>query len=314
MSKSAFVAIVGRPSAGKSTLMNALCGQKVSIVSPVPQTTRNAIRGILNGDRGQLVFVDTPGFHQSDKKLNLKLSDLVRGSLSDADLVLYVLDVTREPGEEEELLSRTVAKVQKPILVLCNKCDQANPAMVARAAEYLKERIPGCTVLEISALQQTGLDTLKDTLYTMAAEGHAWYPDDFYTDQDPDFRVAELIREQVMNRTREEVPHATWVEVEEMTRSMPDGSPVPEDFDMAGAWDLPVSKKPRLTIRASIVVERDSQKGIVIGKGGELIKEIRQAAEAGLREIFPYYIELNLKVKVDATWRGNDKLLKSMIH
>lgn len=314
MSKSAFTAIVGRPSAGKSTLLNALCGQKVSIVSPVPQTTRNAIRGILSDDRGQLVFVDTPGFHQSDRKLNLRLTDLVKGSLSDADLVLYVVDPLREPGEEEELIAGAVAHVRRPVLALVNKADTASAEQMLACRKWIAERLPEARIRDASAAAGTGLAELKDELFALAAEGPDWYPRDYYTDQDPDFRVAEIIREQVMNRTRDEIPHAAWVKIEEMVRTLPDGSPLPEDYDTQEAWDLPVSRKPRLRIRALLMVERESQKGIVIGKGGELIKQMREGAEKELRNIFPYYIDLELKVKVDPDWRTNDRTLKSLIH
>jgi len=314
MSKSAFIAIVGRPSAGKSTLLNALCGQKISIVSPVPQTTRNSVRGILQGDDGQIVFIDTPGFHNSNKQFNKRLSALVHGSLSDAELALYVIDPLRPLGEEEELLAQALAKSKLPVIAVCNKIDGASKVEVLETRTWLSKHLPEAEILEVSALAKTGLDELKSRLFQKAPEGQAWYPKEYYTDQDPEFRVSEIIREQVMNLTRDEIPHAAYVRVDELSRSWPDGSSLGEDYDIQEAWDLPASKKPRLKIQASILIERETQKGILIGKGGELIGKIRKQAEESLREIFPYFIDLELRVKVDPSWRTNEKLIKDLLH
>ena len=316
MSKSAFVAVVGRPSAGKSTLVNALCGQKVSIVSPVPQTTRNAIRGIRNEERGQLVFVDTPGYHNSERKFNLKLTNIVKGNIDDCDIVLYLVDSSRPIGEEEAELMGMVAKARGQVVLVLNKCDLLSPEAAA-VKTALAEGLPNVdATVEISALNGGGLDTLKDELYKRAPEGHEWYPPEYYTDQEPDFRIAEIIREQVMNRTREEIPHSTFIDIEDLELRNLEGELIgPEsDFDPGECWDLPSHKRPRLNIRAFICVERDSQKGIVVGKGGELIKAIREAAELQIRELFPYYVSLDLRVKVSPKWRNDDRLIEKMIH
>ncbi len=316
MSKSAFVAVVGRPSAGKSTLVNALCGQKVSIVSPVPQTTRNAIRGIHTGERGQLVFVDTPGYHNSERKFNLKLTNLVKGSIDDCDVVLYLVDSSRPIGDEEAELMTMVGKARAPIIVVLNKLDLASKESAA-VKSALAEGLPSAALtLEISALKGEGLDQLKDELFARAPEGHEWYPDEYYTDQEPEFRIAEIIREQVMNRTREEIPHAAYIDIEDLDLRTPEGILIgpDEDFDPTACWDLASHLRPRLNIRAFICVERDSQKGIVVGKAGELIKAIREAAELQIRVLFPYFVTLDLRVKVAPTWRNDDKLIQRMIH
>ncbi len=341
MSKSAFVAIVGRPSAGKSTLINALCAHKVSIVSPVPQTTRNTVRGIVTKNDDQLVFVDTPGYHQSEKKINNRLGGLVKGSLDDADLTLYVIDSQRPAGEEEELLAKQVIKAAKPVIVAYNKCDvgssRAAREFVAQIfaesttviasseeqevdeekngdrAKKLTTQVP-VGEFDISAINGDGVTELSQFLFDLAPEGHAWYPSEYYTDQDPEFRIAEIIREQVMNKTREEIPHAAYVDIEDLQVVLPDGSPAPADYDASQAWELPVSKRPRLLITADIIIERESQKGIVIGKGGSLIKKIREEAEKEIRELFPYYIDLTLRIKVDPKWRGDDKILSRLLH
>jgi GTP-binding protein Era len=290
MAKSAFAAIVGRPSAGKSTLINALCGAKVSIVSPVPQTTRNTVRGIVNRKEGQIVFLDTPGFHNSDKKLNLRLKDLALRALADADLVLYLVDATREPGPEEESLAAALAGVSIPILAAVNKID--HPEAKPDAAEaFVAEKLPGTKVMRISAKENRGLDELVGELLSRAQEGPAWYPEEYYTDQEPVFRIAEIVREKIINHMREELPHAVFVEYQ-ASRKLGDGS-------LEASYD--------------IVVERDSQKGIVIGKAGTMIKRIREEAEADLDELFDYKVHLRLQVRVDAAWKHDDKRLDSII-
>ncbi len=290
MSKSAFVAIVGRPSSGKSTLLNALCGAKVSIVSPVPQTTRNTVRGIVNRPAGQIVFLDTPGFHISDKRMNLKLKDLVHRALADVDIALYLIDATREPGPEEESLVAELAKISIPLVAAINKLDSPE-ALAARAREFIGSHLPQAAIIEISAKNGTGLEDLLAMLLGKAVEGPAWYPEEYYTDQEPVFRIAEIIREKVIAHTREELPHAIFIDYSD-SRKLNDGS-------LEASYD--------------IVVERDSQKGIIIGKGGSMIRMIREEAEADLREIFEYEVKLRLQVRVDSTWKHDEKKLDSLI-
>lgn len=290
MAKSAFVAIAGRPSAGKSTLVNALCGSKVSIVSPVPQTTRNAVRGILTREEGQIVFLDTPGFHISEKRLNLKLRDVAVEAFSDADIVIYLLDSTREPGAEEEALARALDKLSAKVMPVVNKID-ANSSDSPSAIAFLSEHFPKTPALRISALARTGLEELLAALYARAQEGPAWYPAEYYTDQEPVFRISEIIREKIMLHTRDELPHAVFVDYQESRRGQ--GGELFAEFD--------------------IVVERDSQKGIVIGKGGSLIGRIRQEAEADLAEIFEYPVKLRLQVRVDPDWKKDEKRLDRLI-
>ncbi len=291
MAKSAFVAIAGRPSAGKSTLMNSLCGAKVSIVSPVPQTTRNTVRGIVNRPAGQLVFLDTPGFHISDKKLNLRLRDVALHAFGDADVILYLLDAARGSGPEEEALAEALKPFADKLVVGLNKCDLAG-ADAAAARAFVTERFPEAPALDISALEKTGLDALLDALYAKATEGPAWYPEEYYTDQEPVFRIAEIVREKAILHTREEVPHALFVDYQDSRRL--------EDGSLEASYDL--------------VVERDSQKGILIGKGGSMIKRIREEAEADLDELFDYAVHLRLQVRVDPDWKRDDKRLESLIN
>ncbi|HEY9595763.1 MAG TPA: GTPase Era, partial [Spirochaetia bacterium] len=268
--KAAVVAIVGRPSSGKSTLVNALCGGKVSIVSAVPQTTRNRVRGIFTGPEGQIVLIDTPGFHLSEKKLNRYMTDLISSTIADADIALYVVDGTRAAGDEETRLQESLRASTRPVVACLNKSDAAGDGWAA-ARESLAAALPGVRIVEISALTGAGLAELRAALYARAPEGDQMYPEDYYTDQTPDFRIAEIVREQATLQTREEVPHSLYVRVEDL--EMKD--------DGQTMW-----------ARGFICVERESQKGIVVGRGGERIKAIRSAAERELSEIFPWAVKL----------------------
>jgi len=290
MPKSAFVAIVGRPSVGKSTLLNALCGAKVSIVSSVPQTTRNAIRGIITKPQGQLIFVDTPGYHLSDKKLNLRLREIVLQSISEVDLILYLIDATREPGKEEEAIAELLSREIHRTVVAINKIDdpEARPLLIE---EFVIPRLRGARRVSISAVEKTNLESLIEILFSLAPEGPFWYPEDIYTDQEPVFRIGELIREKAILNTYQELPHAIAVEYRESSKRA-DGV---------------------LFARFDILVERDSQKGIVIGSQGSVIKRIREEAEADLKELFDYPIKLQLQVRVDPDWRKSDSRLSRII-
>ena len=286
--KSAFVAIVGRPSSGKSTLLNRVCGHKVSIVSPIPQTTRNKIRGIYNCPEGQLVFLDTPGFHVSEKKLNTFLRALTYSALDDADLALYVADVSRRPGEEEMSLLSMLAKYRNPTIIALNKTDQPH-LFVEEFRREIATRFPvePITCL-ISGLEGHGIPELLDTLIERAPQGDLLYPEEFYTDQTPEFRVSEVVREKAIQETSQEVPHALYVEIADM-----------EMRNTATLW-----------VRGFVCVERESQKGILVGKGGRKIQQIRLAAERELNTLFPYTVRLDLRVKVRPKWRKKDILLR----
>lgn len=294
MSKTAVVAIIGRPSAGKSSFLNAAGNQKISIVSPHPQTTRNAVRGIVNTDKGQLVFIDTPGYHQSDKKLNLKLKGIAEEPLQTADLLLYVLDSTREAGSEEKLIASLLQPFSSKLVVAVNKIDSCD-SKPQLCKLFIAEQLPSlgaARVFNISAKTGEGIDAVLAALYELAPEGEALYPEEYYTDQEVDFRIAEVIREQAVNRLRDELPHAVYVEIADM-ESRKDGR--------------------ELWVRAFLVVERESQKGMVIGKGASLIKSIRVESIKAMRRIFDYRIDLDLQVKVNKNWRQKDTVLAKIL-
>jgi GTP-binding protein Era len=289
--KSAFVGLIGRPSSGKSTLLNRLCGGKVSIVSPVPQTTRNRIRGMLNAPPGQLVFVDTPGYHLSEKRLNLHLRSLVVQALQDSDVLLYLVDVSRAPGQEERALMELLRAHESRLVVALNKTDR-EPNSLPAVEQELRQAFRAPILFPVSALTGAGIDPLLAALWELAPEGERFYPEEYYTDQSPEFRIAEVVREKAIQQTRQEVPHALYVEVSDLEKRK-DGT--------------------ELWVRGFLCVERESQKGILVGRGGERIKSIVLAAEAELGELFPCAVKLDIRVKTRPKWRQDEALLARLI-
>lgn len=290
------VSIIGRPSSGKSTFLNRVSGGKVSIVSKMPQTTLSAIRGIVTMQDGQIIFIDTPGYNCSKSNFNLKLQEIALQSLNDADIVLYIIDVTRSFGDEEEAIIRVLQKVSKPIVIAFNKIDdkKANRSLSFVSLQKYFPKLCGDTsilkvgephLFDISAKTGEGIDDLLQMLLANLPESPLLYPPEFYTDQDVSFRVEEIIREQIILNTKDEVPHATYVKVE----------------------DLKMQKNgKRVNVKASLYADRESQKGILIGKDASIIKKIRINAEKELFKLFPYFISLELKVKVDKNWRTRE--------
>ncbi len=292
--KTGVVAIIGRPSAGKSTFLNTACQVDVSIVSPIPQTTRNAIKGIVNTSYGQLIFIDTPGYHNSDKKLNLRLKNVTESQLNGIDCVLYVIDSTRDIGEEEMLTAELVKKLQAKTVVAINKIDdrQSHPEKVLKFILETLPLIPQEQVLTMSAKNDTGINEILKALYMISPEGQPVYDEETYTDQNLTFRIAEVIRGEAINRLQDEIPHAVYVEVADVEHR---------------------SEGKKLWIRAFLCVERDSQKGIVIGKGASKIKEIRVASIKKLSQIYIQKIDLDLQVKVDKNWRQRDYTINRLV-
>ena len=296
-SRAGFVAVVGRPSAGKSTLINALCGRKVSIISAVPQTTRNRVRGIVNVDGGQLILVDTPGFHVSDRTLNRHMRGLIQETIRDCDLILYLVDATRRPGEEEHELASLIAERGgvTPVVIAVNKSDVASKRDLERAESLIAKNLPSHPVVTISARTGKSTDVLIGMMLKLLPEDEPPYPADFYTDQPPEFRVSEIIREKAIAATRKELPHSIYVDVADMELRTEE-------------------ERQTLWIRAFILVERNSQKGIVVGKGGEKIKQIRQSAQKEIARLFSYAIYLDLRVKVKPNWHRDERLLKKLVN
>ncbi|MCL2209699.1 MAG: GTPase Era [Treponema sp.] len=294
MKKSAFVTIIGRPSVGKSTLLNKMCGEKVAITANIPQTTRNAIRGIVNREQGQLVFIDTPGRHISRKKFNIRLMEVSQRAVCETDLVLYVLDATRTPGAEEDEIVSLVSPLAEKTVVAVNKMDIPD-ADFKRASDYIRGKITfpvpfDQRIFSVSAGTGQGINELLLALFELSPQGDPFYGEEYYTDQETSFRISEIIREQAITRLRQELPHSLYVDI--------------ADMELKGN---------KLWVRAFIIVERESQKGMVVGKGGEMIKAIRIASLKNLKNIFDWKIDLDLRVKTGKDWRHNDHTLKYII-
>jgi GTP-binding protein Era len=291
--KSAFVSVVGRPSAGKSTLTNALCGHKLAIVSPVPQTTRNRIRGIVTTPVGQLVLLDTPGYHLSERRMNRRMRQVALDALAESDIVLYVVDTTRPPGEEESALAERVAAAGRPTVVALNKMDiGARGAEAARS--FLSARMERAPVMPVSALTGEGAAALLEALFERAPVGDIHYDAEMYTDQDPAFRIAEILREKAIHATTQEVPHCLYVDVADLEQRQ--------------------EPTPHLWVRAFLVVERESQKGILVGRGGERIREIVAAAARECSEVFPQPVRMDVRVRARPKWRTSENVLKGLVY
>ena len=291
--KTALVSIIGRPSSGKSTFLNTASGEKISIVSSIPQTTRNAIRGIVNTSLGQLVFIDTPGLHLSEKKLNLKLTKIAQEQIDTSDAILYILDSTRDQGEEEELIAKMAFPHKDKLVIAINKTEDPQ-SKAKETREFVKNIFKDMSedrIIDISAKEDININNVLKALYALSPEAPKLYPEEYYTDQEVNFRIAEIIREQAINRLTQELPHALYVDIEDMVMAKPN----------------------LLKVRAAICVERESQKGIVIGKGASMIKTIRVESIKACRKIFPYRVDIDLQVKVDKNWRQKDYTLNKIL-
>ncbi|HEX8152209.1 MAG TPA: GTPase Era [Thermoanaerobaculia bacterium] len=287
------IALVGRPNAGKSTLLNKLLGQKVSIVSSKPQTTRNRIVGILNDERGQLAFLDTPGIHKPLHKLNVRMMDHVRSALSEADVVALIVDAAEDFGRGDEFVIEMLrhAKAENPEakrFAILNKIDLLKKHKLLPTMERYSKFELFDEIVPISANQGEGTEALIDLFYKNVPEGDPIYPVEDYTTQPERFLAAELIREKVLQNTKDELPYTTAVAVDR--------------FEEDEANDI-------IRIYATVVVERDSQKGIVVGKRGEMVKRIGTEARVDLEKILGTRVFLDLHVGVHEHWRDDQRFL-----
>jgi GTP-binding protein Era len=284
--KSGFVNIVGSPNVGKSTLMNALVGEKLSIVTSKAQTTRHRILGIVNDDDYQIVFSDTPGVVNSAYKLHDNMMEYVSTSLQDADVLLFVTDTLEKKMNHEETLER-IKKLKVPVLCLINKIDLSKQEMVAERIAYWQSELPSAEVFPISALHKFNLDIVWDRIRSMIPESPPYYDKEELSDRPMRFFVSEIIREKIFNFCQKEIPYSCQIEIEHYEET------------------------PHIiNIRAIIVVERDSQKGIVIGKGGEMLKKIGRQARIDIQKFLDKKVFLESYVKVDKDWRSSEAKLK----
>jgi len=280
--RSGFVAVAGRPNVGKSTLVNALCGGKVAIVSDKPQTTRHRISGVVNGEDSQLVLVDLPGFQRPRDPLTEHMQRTVDASLEDVDAVLFVLPVDEPVGGGDRFIASRVLGGETPVVVAVNKVDLAGPGEIAAALLAAAALGDAHAYHPVSAATGDGVDSLRAELTALLPEGPAYFPDDQLTDQSVESRIAEYVREPALALTKEEVPHAVTVEVDELTQER---------------------------VRAIVWVETESQKGIVVGKGGHMIKEIGSRARPEIEALLGRSVYLELMVKVRPRWRRDEAML-----
>jgi GTP-binding protein Era len=284
------VSIVGRPNVGKSTLLNAFVGRKVAITSPRPQTTRNAIRGVLSGDDYQIVFVDTPGLHKPRTLLGERLNDVVRGTLREVDVIVFVLDAMQAAGAGDEFVAGEVLRSGTPAICVVNKMDAGGPALVAPQLSRAAALGDWREIIPISAQDGTNVATLQALIVSLLPEGPRYYPDGEVTDQPREFLLAEIVREKALALTRDEIPHSIAVRIDEVDES-----------------------EPSLTrVLGTLFVERESQKGIVIGKGGAMLREISTRARRELEWLLGTKVFLRLDVKVAKDWQRDPRALQRM--
>jgi GTP-binding protein Era len=283
--KSGFVNIFGKPNAGKSTLLNALMGEKLAIVSPKVQTTRHRIKGILTGDNYQIIFSDTPGIIEPKYKLHEKMMQAVKGSLEDADVALLIIDIKDDLQEADAIFSSLSLKV--PALVVLNKTDIADKTIVEKAKSFFLEKKYCKKIVEVSALKKSGIDQLLQAILLLLPEGEPFYLDDNLSDLPMKFFVGEMIREKIFYLYQDEIPYHATVLVQEF------------------------KEKTTLTkISADIILQRETQKGIVLGEGGKMIKELGTQARKDIEEFIGRKVFLELFVKVRPKWRDNEMQLK----
>lgn len=279
--KSGFVAIVGRPNVGKSTLLNRIVGQKIAIMSDKAQTTRNKIQGVYTTPEAQLIFIDTPGIHKPKHRLGDFMVESAYSALREVDAVLFMISADQKRGRGDDFIIERLKNVQSPVYLIINKIDKVHPDELLGIIEDYSAQMPFAQVVPISATEGNNEDRLMEVLIAEMPEGPQYFPDDQVTDHPEYFIVSELIREKVLFLTRDEVPHSVAVVVDSMKRNEND----------------------KIQIQATIIVERDSQKGIIIGKGGKMLKEIGTKARKDIENLLGDKVFLELWVKVQKDWR-----------
>ena len=279
--KSGFVAIVGRPNVGKSTFMNYVLGQKIAIMSDKAQTTRNKIQGVYTNQDCQIVFLDTPGIHKPKHELGNFMVESAYSALKEVDAVLFMVNVAEKRGPGDDFIIEKLKKIKTPVFLVLNKIDLIFPDELLDRVESYQETIPFAGIIPISVLQGNNVQELMTTLTNHLPEGPQYYPSDQITDHPEYFVVSELIREKILHLTKEEIPHSVAVTVDKMQK---------DEFD-------------KVHVYANIIVERPTQKGIIIGKGGKLLKEIGVRARKDIEQLLGNKVYLELWVKVEKDWR-----------
>ncbi|EJH3979949.1 GTPase Era [Staphylococcus pseudintermedius] len=288
--KSGFVTIIGRPNVGKSTFVNRVIGHKIAIMSDKAQTTRNKIQGVMTQQDAQIVFLDTPGIHKPKHKLGDYMMKVAKNTLSEIDAVMFMVNVNEEIGRGDEYIMEMLKTVKTPVFLVLNKIDLVHPDALMPRIEQYQRYMDFAEIIPISALEGHNVDHFINVLKSYLPEGPQYYPDGQISDHPEQFVVSELIREKILQTTSEEIPHAIGVNVERMTQESED----------------------RVHIEAVIYVERDSQKGIVIGKGGKKLKEVGKRARLDIEHLLGSKVYLDLWVKVQKDWRNKSSFIKQI--
>ncbi|WNB93489.1 GTPase Era [Bacillus sp. NEB1478] len=286
--KSGFVTIIGRPNVGKSTLLNQVIGQKIAIMSDKPQTTRNKIQAVYTTEEAQVIFIDTPGIHKPKHKLGDFMTRTAQQTLNEVDLILFVINAEEGYGRGDQFIIDRLQNVKNPVFLVVNKIDKVHPDNLLPLIDMYRNKLDVQEVVPISALNGNNVDTLLNQIVSYMEEGPQFYPEDQVTDHPERFITAELVREKVLHLTREEIPHSVAVVIEEMK--------VREEKNV-------------VFVNATIIVERSSQKGIIIGKQGKMLKEIGKRARADIETLLGSRVFLELYVKVQTDWRNRQKQL-----
>ncbi|MEY8310125.1 GTPase Era [Erysipelotrichaceae bacterium 51-3] len=285
--KSGVIAIVGRPNAGKSTLMNALLHEKVAIMSDKPNTTRNNIAGILTNDDTQYVFMDTPGIHKPQQELGRVLNKNAYIAIEDADVIGWIVDVTQAFGPGDEFVLNRLKEAGKPVVLLVNKVDRLNKEKLLKRLAYWSKIYDFADIVPLSALKHDNLETVLEVFRKYLPEGMPLYPSEMKSDHGLVFQLCELVREKILQKTHEEIPHSVAVLLESMEE-----------------------KNGKVYLSFLVIVDRDSQKGILIGKGGDMIREIRLAAQKEIKEKLKKPVNMELYVRVEKNWRNKESKIK----
>ncbi len=283
--KSGFISIIGRPNVGKSTFMNRVIGQKIAIMSDKAQTTRNKVQGVYTGEDAQMVFIDTPGIHKPKHKLGDFMVNMAEQSLNEVDLVLFMVNAKEGFGRGDEFIINMLQKVKQPVYLIVNKIDEVHPDELLPMIDEYREKYDFAEIIPISALEGNNVDHLMKVMVDQMPEGPQYYPEDHITDHPERFIISELIREKALHLTREEIPHSIAVKVDSI-----------EDRE----------DENKIFVQATIIVERSSQKGIIIGKQGKMLKEIGQKARKDIEALLGTKIYLDLWVKVQKDWRNKE--------
>ena len=288
--KSGFVSIIGRPNVGKSTFVNRVIGHKIAIMSDKAQTTRNKIQGVMTRDDAQIIFIDTPGIHKPKHKLGDYMMRVAKNTLSEIDAIMFMVNVNEDIGRGDEYIMEMLKNVKTPIFLVLNKIDLVHPDTLMPKIEQYQSYMDFTDIIPISALEGLNVDHFIDVLKSFLPEGPKYYPDNQISDHPEQFVVSEIIREKILHLTSEEIPHAIGVNVDRMIK---------EDED-------------RVRIEATIYVERDSQKGIVIGKGGKKLKEVGKRARRDIEMLRGSKVYLELWVKVQRDWRNKVNFIRQI--